>query len=139
MQQKQQGFDVDVALGPPLWIRGDAMRLEQVFDNLLSNASKYSPEGAQISISSRQERGQAMVVVCDTGVGIRRERLETIFEPFVRESPRLADGLGIGLTLARNLVTQHGGQIRAHSDGPGRGSAFVVELPLLAMPAGKAV
>jgi signal transduction histidine kinase len=133
IEQKQQSLEIDVRLDPPLWISGDAMRLEQVFGNLLSNACKYSPEGAELSISSREERGQAVVVVRDTGVGIRRDMLEAIFDPFVRESNDGAEGLGIGLTLARNLVTQHGGQIAAHSDGPGRGSAFVVELPLLAM------
>jgi signal transduction histidine kinase len=139
IQQKHQAFDVDVPLEPPLWMSGDALRLEQVFDNLLSNASKYSPEGAQISISSRQKGCRAVVVVCDTGSGVRRDMLEMIFEPFVRVSPRLADGLGIGLTLARKLVIQHGGQIAAQSEGPGRGSAFVVELPLLAMTAAPSV
>jgi signal transduction histidine kinase len=133
IEQKQQRLETDVTLDPPLWISGDAMRLEQVFGNLLSNACKYSPEGAEISISSREEHGRAVVVVRDTGVGIRRDMLEAIFDPFVRESTGSAEGLGIGLTLARTLVTQHGGQIAAHSDGPGRGSAFVIELPLLAI------
>jgi len=133
IEQKQQCLETDVPPNPPLWISGDAMRLEQVFGNLLSNASKYSPEGAEISISSREDHGRAVIVVRDTGVGIRRDMLEAIFDPFVRESTEGAEGLGIGLTLARNLVTQHGGQIAAHSDGPGRGSAFVIELPLLAM------
>jgi signal transduction histidine kinase len=131
LRQRQQSFEVDVPLGPPLWISGDALRLEQVFENLLSNASKYSPEGAEVSISSRQEQGRAVVVVRDAGVGIKRHMLEEIFNPFVRESRASGDGLGIGLTLVRNLVSQHGGQVAAHSDGPGRGSAFVVELPLL--------
>lgn len=131
IEHKQQSLEVDVTLDPPLWISGDAMRLEQVFGNLLSNACKYSPEGAEISISSHEQHGQAVVVVRDTGVGIRRDMLEAIFDPFVRESTEGVEGLGIGLTLARNLVTHHGGQIRAQSDGPGRGSTFVVELPLL--------
>jgi len=73
-----------------------------------------------------------VVAVRDTGMGIRRDMLEAIFEPFVRDSHGGANGLGVGLTLARNLVTQHGGRIFAQSDGPGRGSTFVVELPLLA-------
>lgn len=131
IERRQQCLDIDVPLDPPLWVNGDAVRLQQVFGNLLSNACKYSPDGAELSISVREEHGRAVIVVRDTGVGISRDMLELIFEPFVRESRGSADGLGIGLTLARNLVTQHRGLITAHSDGPGRGSAFVVELPLL--------
>jgi len=131
IQQRQQRLDVDASLNPPLLIKGDAVRLQQVFGNLLSNACNYSPEGADIAISCREENGRAVVVVKDTGVGIKRDMLERIFEPFVRGSGSGADGLGIGLTLVRNLVAQHGGHITAHSDGIGRGSAFVVDLPLL--------
>lgn len=129
---RQQHLDVDVPLDVPLWMTGDAVRLQQVFTNLLSNACRYSPEGAEISISLRRRDGSAIVVVSDTGVGISRDMLDRIFDPFVREFNGSAEGLGIGLTLARSLVKQHGGNISAHSDGPGRGSQFVIELPLLA-------
>src|SRR5262249_25621130 len=129
--QRQQYFEIDVPLNPPLWVTGDDGRLQQVFANLLSNACRYSPEGAEISISARRQDEHAVVVVRDTGIGIRRETLERIFDPFVREAGGGMEGIGIGLTLVRNLVTQHGGQVTAHSDGPGRGSSFVVELPLL--------
>jgi len=129
--QRQQYFEIDVPLNPPLWVTGDDGRLQQVFANLLSNACRYSPEGAEIAISARREDGRAVIVVRDTGIGIRRETLERIFDPFVREAGGGMEGIGIGLTLVRNLVTQHGGQVTAHSDGPGRGSSFVVELPLL--------
>jgi signal transduction histidine kinase len=132
IEHKQQYLKIKVP-DQPLWVSGDAVRLEQVFGNLLSNACKYSPEGAEISISCREKHGQAVVIVHDTGLGINRDMLEVIFDPFVRESTGGADGLGIGLTLVRNLVTQHGGRIAAQSDGPGRGSTFVVELPLLEM------
>ena len=132
IEQKQQYLEIDVPRDPPMWVSGDAMRLEQVFANLLSNACKYSPEGAEIRVSAREESGQAVVAVHDTGMGIRRDMLETIFDPFVRDSTGGAEGLGVGLTLVRNLVTQHGGRIAARSDGPGRGSTFVVELPFLA-------
>jgi len=134
IDEKQQRLRIDVPPQPPLWISGDAMRLEQVFGNILSNASKYSPEGAEISMSCREEHGRAVIIVRDSGIGIHREMLETIFQPFVRESTAGAEGLGIGLTLARDLITRHGGRITAHSDGPGRGSTFVIELPLLAIP-----
>jgi signal transduction histidine kinase len=131
IDRRQQILEVDVPPDPPLWMHGDAVRLQQVFGNLLSNASKYSPEGAEISLSARKEMGRAVVVVRDTGLGIRSEMLEPIFGLFVRENDH-AEGLGIGLTLARDLVTLHAGRITAQSDGPGRGSAFVVELPLVA-------
>jgi signal transduction histidine kinase len=132
--QRQQYLQIDSPLDPPIWVNGDASRLQQVFDNLLSNASKYSPEGAEISISARGNGGRAEVVVRDSGIGIRRDMLERVFDPFVRESHTSAEGLGIGLALVRNLVLNHGGTITAHSDGPGRGSAFVVELPLVPGP-----
>ena len=138
IEHRQQFLDIDVSPDVPLWVNGDARRLEQVFGNLLSNACKYSPEGAEISIASRVERGRAVVVVRDSGVGIRSDMLEAIFDPFVRDATGGAEGLGVGLALARNLVTQHGGQITAHSDGPGRGSTFVVELPLLTMTSERA-
>jgi signal transduction histidine kinase len=131
IQQRKQRLEVDAPLNPPLLIKGDAVRLQQVFGNLLSNACNYSPEGADIAIACREENGRAVIVVKDTGVGIKRDMLERIFDPFVRGNGSGADGLGIGLTLVRNLVAQHGGHITAHSDGIGRGSAFVVDLPLL--------
>jgi signal transduction histidine kinase len=139
IEQKQQYLEIDVPGDPPLTVRGDAMRLEQVFANLLSNASKYSPEGAEIRVSAREESGQAVVAIRDTGMGIRRDMLEAIFDPFVRDSTGGAEGLGVGLTLVRSLVTQHGGRIAARSDGPGRGSTFVVELPLLAIAPNRTV
>ena len=75
------------------------------------------------------------MTVRDTGLGISQDMLERIFDPFVRENSSVAEGLGIGLTLVRNLVNQHGGHITASSDGPGRGSTFTIELPLVAGPA----
>jgi signal transduction histidine kinase len=136
--QRHQYLEAVVMTNPPLWVNGDEGRLEQVFENLLSNASRYSPEGAEITVASRQEGGAAVVTVRDTGFGISEDMLERIFDPFVREAGSGAEGLGIGLTLARNLVGQHGGHITASSDGPGRGSTFIIELPLVAAPAVRA-
>jgi signal transduction histidine kinase len=129
--QKLQRLETDIAPAAPMWIDGDAGRLQQVFANLLSNASRYSPEGAEISISAHRTENRALIVIRDTGVGIRRDMLQRIFEPFVRESGGRADGLGVGLTLVRSLVEHHGGHIRAESAGPGLGSSFIVELPLI--------
>jgi signal transduction histidine kinase len=132
--QRQQYLEAVVVTNPPLWVNGDDGRLQQVFENLLSNASRYSPEGAEITITSRQQGPHAVVSVEDTGVGISQDMLERIFDPFVRENGGAAEGLGIGLTLVRNLVRQHGGHIIASSDGPGRGSTFTIKLPLVAAP-----
>jgi signal transduction histidine kinase len=133
--QRGQSLNLHVPVEPPLWINGDASRLQQVFDNLLSNATRYSPEGAEIAISSFVDNGRAVVVVRDTGIGISRDMIDRVFEPFVRESYNTPEGLGLGLTLVRDLVTKHGGHISAQSDGPGRGSIFTVELPLAPQPA----
>lgn len=117
----------------PLSIVGDAVRLEQVFSNLLTNASKFSSSGDTITLHMREHDGVAEIEVIDRGVGIRPEELETIFLPFrqVQEGERSKKGLGIGLTLVRNFVEMHSGTIQAYSDGRRRGSRFVVRLPLV--------
>jgi PAS domain S-box-containing protein len=116
-----------------IWIRGDATRLAQVLGNLLSNAAKFTPEGGRVKVSLRRERARAALEVADTGMGIDGETLRRLFVPFAqadRSLDRSRGGLGLGLALVRTLVELHGGEVRAHSDGPGRGSRFVVELPL---------
>ncbi len=116
-----------------LHVLGDAVRLEQVFSNLLTNASKYSPSGTTITLSMREEGHNASIEVSDRGIGIRPNELETIFLPFhqVEQDARNKKGLGIGLTLVRNFVELHGGTIEAYSDGAGLGSRFVVTIPLM--------
>jgi signal transduction histidine kinase len=114
-------------------VEGDEVRLTQIFINLLSNASKYTPNGGQIWLSARQENGNAVVSVKDNGLGISADKLHHLFEMFYQvdhSMGRSADGLGIGLTLAQRLVELHGGTIKAFSDGPGKGSEFVVRLPV---------
>jgi CheY-like chemotaxis protein len=105
-----------------------------VFANLLTNAAKYTKTGGHIWVTLRRDREQAVVSVRDDGIGIAEEQLASIFEMFtqVDRSNRLAQGgLGIGLTLVRNLVLMHGGAVEARSPGLGRGSEFVVTLPAL--------
>ena len=119
----------------PVSIEADPMRLAQVLANLLNNAAKYTPPGGQIWLSASVEGGAAQIEVRDNGHGIPSEMLPRIFEKFTQlHSPSSLPhaGLGIGLALARNLVEMHGGQIMAHSEGAGRGSRFVVRLPLAA-------
>ncbi|HTE19154.1 MAG TPA: GAF domain-containing sensor histidine kinase, partial [Armatimonadota bacterium] len=123
----------------PVWLDADPTRLEQVLINLLGNAAKYTEPGGEVHLSveaeSRDGRPWAVVRVVDSGVGIAPELLPDIFDLFMqadRSLDRAQGGLGIGLTLVRNLVELHGGTVEAHSAGPGHGSEFVVSLPALA-------
>ncbi len=119
-------------------MEADATRLEQVVSNLLTNAAKYTEPGGHISVRVGREEGQggpwAIFHVRDTGRGIPRDMLDKVFEMFVqvdKSIDRSGGGLGIGLTLVRQLVGMHGGTITARSEGLGRGSEFVVRLPLV--------
>ncbi len=122
----------------PVIVRGDAARLQQVVGNLLDNAAKYTPPEGAISLSVAIHDNQNVVLrIRDTGVGIPRERLASIFEPFTQLNTGLAraeGGLGIGLTLVKRLVELHGGSVNAASDGSGTGAEFTVQLPLSTEP-----
>jgi CheY-like chemotaxis protein/nitrogen-specific signal transduction histidine kinase len=130
----QQGQILDMTLvDQRLLLDGDAARLTQVFANLLNNAAKFSSPGARIEVVVQRERDRAVVRVRDAGIGIAAEMLERVFELFT-QADHQADhgpgGLGIGLSLARRLVELHGGTITATSAGIGRGSEFIVSLPV---------
>ncbi|HEX2251781.1 MAG TPA: sensor histidine kinase [Thermoanaerobaculia bacterium] len=117
----------------PLPLRADATRLEQVIGNLLRNAAKYTEPGGHIALELRRDGGEAVVVVRDDGIGMSPELLPRIFELFAQGEQsldRAGGGLGIGLTLVRQLVELHDGSVVARSDGPGRGSELEVRLPL---------
>ena len=117
----------------PLALQGDLTRLAQVFSNLLINAAKYTPPGGRITLAASRRGDEAVVAVTDTGIGIAAERMSHIFEMFGQVDSaidRSQGGLGIGLSLARALIELHGGSISAQSEGPGKGSQFVVRLPL---------
>ena len=117
----------------PIVIDADPARLQQVHVNLLGNAAKYTQAGGHVSISVKTEDGHAIIRVKDDGVGISKEMLEPIFDLFVQREATLdrsAGGLGVGLTLVRSLVSMHGGEVTAYSDGEGKGAEFVVRLPL---------
>ena len=118
----------------PLIVDGDPVRLAQVFANLLNNSAKYTDAGGEIGITVRREDGWAVISVRDTGAGIPREMLPSVFELFTqidRHADRAQGGLGIGLTLVKSLVEMHGGTVQANSAGLGQGSEFVVRLPLV--------
>ncbi len=121
----------------PLPVSGDLTRLAQVVSNLLNNAAKYTPSGGRIELSARAEGGQALIQVKDNGTGISAEMLPRVFDLFAQVDRTLAraqGGLGIGLSLARQLVGLHGGEIVAESPGLGLGSCFTVRLPLAGEP-----
>ncbi len=123
-------------------IRGDAARLTQVLVNLLNNAVKYTEPGGRIELGMTVDGDVVVFAVRDNGLGIPNEMQERVFDRFERGSVgplHAADGLGVGLTLARRLVGLHGGTVTAHSNGPGRGSEFVVRLPLVAVEKEKRV
>ena len=115
----------------PLVVRGDAVRLAQVVTNLLDNAVKYSPEASRVDVGVAAAGSDAVIRVRDRGMGLSAEMLVRIFEPFYQRSvERSGGGLGLGLTLVRRLVEMHGGRVSASSEGPGRGSEFVVRVPV---------
>jgi two-component system, sensor histidine kinase len=119
----------------PVWIHGDAVRIEQIVSNIIGNAVKYTPMGGKVSISLSIEADAAVLRVQDDGFGIAPELLPRVFDLFVqgeRTLDRSQGGLGIGLTLVRRLVNLHQGTVSVTSDGPNRGSLFTVRLPKIA-------
>jgi len=122
----------------PMTVDGDAVRLAQIFSNLLNNAAKYTRPGGQIWLSARVDGETAVVAIRDSGVGIAREMLPRIFDLFTQDRSAMdlsQGGLGIGLTLVQSLVRMHGGTVSVNSPGRGQGSEFVVKLPLIPSPA----
>ncbi len=130
--------DLTVSFPPePVQLEADPTRLEQVLVNLLTNAAKFTPEGGQITVMARLEGGALVVRVADSGVGLTAEDRARIFDLFAQaeaSSDRRHGGLGIGLALVKSLVELHGGSVEVASDGPGRGSEFVVRLPVAEGP-----
>jgi signal transduction histidine kinase len=120
-----------------IWVDADPVRLSQVFVNLLNNAAKYTEPGGAISLAAGREGKEAVVRVRDNGQGITESKLKTIFEPFAGNSQRQdgPGGLHIGLSLAKRMTELHEGTLEGRSAGAGKGSEFIVRLPLLPMPA----
>ena len=131
MESKQHVLQVELG-GQDAPVLADAVRLIQVIANLLNNSVKYTPAGGQIHIELRSNRKEVLVLVRDNGIGIAPDALDQVFDMFSqagRTSSEAQGGLGIGLTLVKGLVRLHGGNVRALSDGEGRGSEFTITLP----------
>jgi CheY-like chemotaxis protein/two-component sensor histidine kinase len=136
IDERRIALDVQLPSPAPL-LEADPLRLAQVISNLLTNAAKYSDPGGRIALTARHQGAQVEIAVRDDGIGIPREALDSIFQVFSQVQGamgRSQGGLGIGLSLVKGLVELHGGTVVAHSEGPGRGSEFVVTLPCLTEP-----
>jgi signal transduction histidine kinase len=121
----------------PLWLNADSGRLSQVFSNLLNNSAKYTPRGGTVAVTAQAHEGRVVVQVRDTGAGIPVEMLPRVFDLFTqvdRTLNRAQGGLGVGLAIVKRLVEIHNGAVSCHSDGPGTGTEFTVELPLASNP-----
>ena len=131
----REGHHLELQLpAAPLYVEGDFVRLTQVVLNLINNAAKYTPPHGQIRVSAEREGSQIVLSVADNGIGLTADDLAHIFDMFYQAEAgrnRAQSGLGIGLTLVRQLVEKHGGQICAQSPGPGLGSCFRITLPAL--------
>jgi signal transduction histidine kinase len=131
----RHGHTLQIANAEDVTLRGDPVRLAQIFANLLTNAAKFTPPAGNIDVSIEQAPEHVRVTVRDNGRGIAGDQLRRIFEPFVqadREPDALHGGLGLGLAIVSSLVERHGGTITARSEGRGRGASFTVELPTTA-------
>jgi CheY-like chemotaxis protein len=130
---EQRSIELATSIPMRVFLEADEARLTQVVANLLVNACKYTDRGGHVGITATVEGAQLVLRVKDDGTGLAPELLPRIFEPFVQGPQgldRATGGLGVGLAVAHSIVTMHGGTIEAHSDGVGRGSEFVVRLPL---------
>jgi CheY-like chemotaxis protein/two-component sensor histidine kinase len=117
----------------PIYLDADQVRMVQVFTNIIHNACKYTNAGGQIWVATESQDDQVLIKIRDNGMGIPADRLDRVFDMFAQVDRTLAHsqgGLGIGLTLVKRLVEMHEGSVEAHSNGPGKGSEFVVHLPI---------
>lgn len=130
-----KAVDLDLVDGPtPSWISGDSVRLQQVLANLLDNALRHTPAGGRVDVTLSERAGVVRVQVADTGEGIPTEQLHAVFERFHRVDPSRVSsdggGSGLGLTIARAIVNDHGGTLEATSPGIGKGTTFIMAIPL---------
>jgi signal transduction histidine kinase len=142
-QAEAAGLTLETELpAGPAWVEGDATRLVQVLENLVSNSLKFTDPGGRVRLVLEREQGEVAVRVRDTGCGLSPEELEQVFEPFAQTDEaqrRMSGGLGLGLPIVKGLIEAHGGRLEAASPGPGRGAEFTVRLPAASPPEEPAV
>jgi signal transduction histidine kinase len=132
MQKRRHDFAWEIP-DRPVWIDADPARIAQILDNLLANAAKYTPDGGRVRLALASDEQCATVRVEDNGIGFRAGSADKLFGLFSRDDAGIArseGGLGIGLALVREFAERHGGTVTAESDGPMKGSAFTLRLPL---------
>jgi signal transduction histidine kinase/ActR/RegA family two-component response regulator len=136
IEERRHRLAVDLPAGA-VWLDADLPRLAQALANVVINAAKYTPPGGDVAIRARIDDGRVPIAVHDTGVGIAADILPRVFDMFVqdRRAAGSTGGIGMGLTLARRLVRMHGGTLAVESAGPGRGSIFRMDLPVVSPPA----
>jgi len=128
----QKRINIDVSIGDDIFVRADKIRLREIFDNLISNAIKYSrEEGGEIKIGAEKENDMVKIFVKDNGKGMTEEQLERVFDEFYKADQSGHDlaSVGVGLSICKKLIEKHGGKIWAESEGPGKGSTFYFTLP----------
>lgn len=131
-EERSHSFELSCCPPDAAWVDGDRVRLTQVLANLLTNAARYTPPGGHLRLECTPEQDQVAIRVIDDGRGMTPELIGHVFELFVQgEGSEESSGLGIGLSLVKQLVERHGGSVTAESPGPGHGSTFTVRLPLL--------
>lgn len=128
-QFRDQNVELVVEPSAPSLAEFDRDRMTQVLTNVIGNALTYTPSGGTVTLQTDTTNGMAEVTVSDTGRGLSREQLDAIFERFYRADRSAPGGTGIGLTIARNIVRRHGGDIHVRSEGPGAGSTFIISIP----------
>lgn len=136
----ERAITLDARIDPSIPIMGDAARLAQVMVNLISNASKFTPEGGTIAIGAKRSSDLATVTVKDTGVGLTREDMAKLFRPFSQvgdHSKALVEGTGLGLFICKGIIELHGGRIWVDSPGPGKGTTFSFAIPVASLTAPK--
>lgn len=136
VEARHHTFTIDVPTDP-IHLHADPARLAQALSNLLNNAAKYSEPEGEITLAAALEDDEAVITVCDSGIGIPRDMLPHVFDMFMQAGGHghgCNDGLGIGLTLVKRLIEMHGGTVSATSEGTGRGSEFTIRLPVSADP-----
>ncbi|HEC80942.1 MAG TPA: HAMP domain-containing histidine kinase, partial [Thermoplasmatales archaeon] len=128
---KMNNIDIEIMVDENVVVDADKLRLKEVFNNLITNAVKYSPNGGTITIGAEKQGKEVKIFVRDTGIGLTEEQKERVFDEFYKadESRHDFDSSGLGLAICKRIVEKHGGKIWAESDGVGKGSTFYFTLP----------